>query len=102
MILSVMQKVCAENTVRVKYGPGKSLTSMACKKRCPFNKVLSNVTICSINHVRPSEWDVDDMTGIIVEKFGGDIIDAATSAVKKFNIDNFAKAAKDILKKSRK
>lgn len=103
MILSAMQAVCKENTIHVKYGPKKSLISAACKKECPFNKVISGgVTVCSISHVRPAEWDTKDMVGIIVEKFGSDVIDAATSAVKKFNIDSFAKAAKDALKRARK
>lgn len=103
MILSGMQKVCTENTIHVKYGPGKSLISTACKKECPFNKVVGGgVTVCSINHVRPSEWDIEDMVAILVEKFGSDAIDAAASAIKKFNVDNIAKAAKDAFKRTRK
>lgn len=103
MILSAMQKVCEENTIHVKYGPGKSLISTACKKECPFNKIIGGgVTVCSINHVRPSEWDTDDMVGILVEKFGSDVVDAAASAIKKFNVDDLAKAAKNAFKRARK
>ena len=44
-----------------------SLISTACKKECPFNKIIGGgVTVCPINHVRPSEWDTDDMVGILV------------------------------------
>lgn len=102
MILSAMQKVCKENTIHVKYGPKKSLVSAACGKECPFNKVLTDgVTICAISHVRPEEWDTSEMIDILVEKFGGDVVDAAASAIKKFNVDDLAKAAKNVFKRKR-
>lgn len=102
MILSAMQAVCKENTVHVKYGPRKSLISTACKKECPFNKVITGgVTICAISHVRPGEWDTSEIVDILMEKFGSDVVDAAASAIKKFNVDELAKAAKSMFKRKR-